>query len=107
MARSIYKHHNYHTSSMMLLGAVQSALGVLKAEIEHQDMQKGEIIAVVGEQGALVPQTQLSINISQFDHETSSVSVVWKPRHLGGDQRVMAAFFSALEAHLRLQNRGY
>lgn len=90
---------------MMLLGGVLSALGTLQARIEHQDVQKGEIIAVIGEDGLLTPQTQLTIHISQFDHETASVSVVWKALHMGGDQGIMAAFFADLEANMRLQNR--
>jgi hypothetical protein len=86
----------YGTAAHALFGACLTALGQMRAHIEHQDVERGTIVAVVGG-GLLDPATELSLRIMPADAERARLVAVGKPRKRGGDPRVLTTLVQVVD----------
>jgi len=86
----------YQTAPHALFGACLTALGQMCAQIEHQDVERGTIVAVL-DSGLLAPATELSLRIMPADAERSRLIAVGKPRKRGGDRRALAILIQEVD----------
>ncbi len=86
----------YRTAPHALFGACLTALAQMRAQIEHHDVERGTIVAVIGG-GPLDPATELSLRITQADAEHASLAAASKPHKRGGDRRALATLVQMVD----------
>ena len=87
----------YSVSSLQLFGVCVTVLGQLRAVIERHDVERGTIVAALGE-GLLVPISELSLALRPLGAQQTELTATWRARKHGGDRRLLAMFLESVDA---------
>jgi hypothetical protein len=85
----------YAVPSPQLFGLCLTALGLLRATIEHHDVEQGTIVARVS-QGSLGPVSELSLVLRPLDEGRTELAATWRARRRGGDRRLLTVFLDSV-----------
>ena len=96
MADAKVERRVYSLSSHQLFGVCVTVLGQLRATIERYDVEQGTIVAALGA-GLLAPNSELSLALRPLGEGQTELAATWRARKRGGDRRLPAVFFEAVD----------
>jgi hypothetical protein len=95
MTASKVEQRIYGVSAVQLFGICVTALGRMGARIERQDVERGTIVATVGDR-LLAPVSELDLTLVAREPGQTQLVARWRARKLGGDRRILAAFLGSV-----------
>ena len=99
MEHSRVERRTYNVPKHALFGACLAALGVMRAQVEQQDVERGRITASVGG-GALAPRSELVLEITAAGDRQARLAATWRPLKRGGDKRTLPIMLEAIDTFL-------
>ena len=85
----------YAVPPHQLFGICVTALGQLRATINHYDIEQGTIIATVGAE-SLGPSSELALALRPSGDGRTELVATWRAHRRGGDRRMLAVFLDAV-----------
>jgi len=96
MSAALSKQRIYPIPYELLYGSCLTALGQMRAHIEHQDIERGAIVATIGG-GLLGPVSELAVTVAAVAQAKAQLAVTWRARARGGDRTILPAFVAAVD----------